>query len=131
MRDSISGKVVSVAQRYPRAAVDFTTMVTDDQTMPLDLAGFNRATPDELRPLLTACLAVPRWVEAVLAGRPYPGLDTLLASAETAAALSPAEIRRAIAAHPRIGDRATGRSRAEQSGVDSSAAERFRAANAA
>jgi 2-oxo-4-hydroxy-4-carboxy-5-ureidoimidazoline decarboxylase len=106
-------------------------MVTDDRAVPLDLAAFNHATPEEARPVLDACLAVPRWVDAVLAGRPYPSREALLASAEVAAArLSPPEIHRAIAAHPRIGERATGASAAEQSGVDSAAAERFHVANA-
>jgi 2-oxo-4-hydroxy-4-carboxy-5-ureidoimidazoline decarboxylase len=35
-----------------------------------------------------------------------------------------------MAAHPRIGEKASGASRAEQSGVDSVAAEKFREANA-
>jgi 2-oxo-4-hydroxy-4-carboxy-5-ureidoimidazoline decarboxylase len=98
--------------------------------VPTDLAGFNTAPAGDLRPLLTACLAVPRWVDAVLAGRPYPGLDALVAAAEAAGALRPEETRRAIEAHPRIGERATGWSRTEQSGVDSEAAARFREANA-
>ncbi|HKS43975.1 MAG TPA: 2-oxo-4-hydroxy-4-carboxy-5-ureidoimidazoline decarboxylase [Amycolatopsis sp.] len=98
--------------------------------MPLDLAGFNAAPPDEVRPVLTACLAVPRWVDAVLAGRPYPDLDALVAAAEAAGPLPAGETRRAIGAHPRIGEKATGWSRSEQSGVDSAAAEKFRAANA-
>lgn len=103
-------------------------MVADDRAVPLDLAAFNHATPEEARPVLTACLAVPRWVDAVLAGRPYPAREALLASAE-AFRLSPPEIHRAIAAHPRIGERATGASAVEQSGVDSVATGRFRVAN--
>lgn len=105
-------------------------MVTDDRIVPLDLAAFNHATPEEARPVLTACLAVPRWVDAVLAGRPYSRREALLDTAGAAARLTPPEIRRAIAAHPRIGERATGASAAEQSYVDSAAAERFRVANA-
>jgi 2-oxo-4-hydroxy-4-carboxy-5-ureidoimidazoline decarboxylase len=94
--------------------------------VPLDLAGFNTAPAGEVRPVLT----VPRWADAVLAGRPYPDLRALVSAAEAAGPLRPGEIRRAIEAHPRIGERATGWSRTEQSGVDSGAAERFRAANA-
>jgi 2-oxo-4-hydroxy-4-carboxy-5-ureidoimidazoline decarboxylase len=97
----------------------------------MDLAGFNTAPAAEVRPVLIACLDVPRWAEAVLAGRPYPDLRALVSAAESAGPLRPGEIRRAIAAHPRIGERATGWSRTEQSGVDSVAAQRFLAANAA
>ncbi|MBB2935960.1 2-oxo-4-hydroxy-4-carboxy-5-ureidoimidazoline decarboxylase [Amycolatopsis bartoniae] len=96
--------------------------------MASDLAGFNSAPTSHLRPVLTACLDVPRWVETVLAGRPYADLAALQARADLT--LEADEIRRAMAAHPRIGERATGASKTEQSGVDSATAERFRAANA-
>lgn len=102
----------------------------------LGLAQFNGADPERVRGLLLACLDVPRWAEAVLAGRPYDDRDELLATAAKAAdPLDPDEIRRAMAGHPRIGERpsAAGRSadwsRSEQSGVDSAAAAEFRAAN--
>ncbi|GAA1273167.1 2-oxo-4-hydroxy-4-carboxy-5-ureidoimidazoline decarboxylase [Saccharothrix xinjiangensis] len=103
-----------------------------------DLPAFNSAHQDELRPLLAECLAAPRWVDAVLAGRPYADVDALLAAAHRAAeGLSDDEVRAAIAGHPRIGERATGDgpgarwSADEQSGVAASAAERLAAANAA
>ncbi|MDT8915502.1 2-oxo-4-hydroxy-4-carboxy-5-ureidoimidazoline decarboxylase [Amycolatopsis sp. PS_44_ISF1] len=102
--------------------------------MPLALAEFNTAEAAEVRPVLTACLAVPRWVDAVLEGRPYPRFDALLKAAERATPLSRDEVRAAIAAHPRIGEqpRGTGEdagwSRGEQSGVDN--AGEFAAANA-
>lgn len=99
---------------------------------------FNSAPEDELRPLLTECLAVPRWVDAIVAGRPYASMDALLAAAHVAAqGLSDEEVLGAIAGHPRIGERQrTGGvsatwSRSEQSGVDSSQADRLAAANAA
>lgn len=99
---------------------------------------FNSAPEDELRPLLTECLAVPRWVDAIAAGRPYASMDALLAASHVAAqGLSDEEVLGAIAGHPRIGERQkTGGvsakwSRSEQSGVDSSQADRLAAANAA
>ena len=99
---------------------------------------FNSAPEDELRPLLTECLAVPRWVDAIVAGRPYASADALLAASSVAAqGLSDEEVLGAIAGHPRIGERQkTGGvsakwSRSEQSGVDSSQADRLAAANAA
>lgn len=102
------------------------------------MESFNSAPEDELRPLLTECLAVPRWVDAIVAGRPYASMDALLAASHVAAqGLSDEEVLGAIAGHPRIGERQkTGGvsakwSRSEQSGVDSSQADRLAAANAA
>ncbi|MEV4053927.1 2-oxo-4-hydroxy-4-carboxy-5-ureidoimidazoline decarboxylase [Amycolatopsis sp. NPDC049688] len=81
----------------------------------------------DVRPLLTECLAVPRWVDAVLAGRPYPDVDAVKAAANLP--LTSDEIRQAMAAHPRIGEKpASGWARSEQSGVDN--ADAFAAANA-
>ncbi|MFS8101035.1 2-oxo-4-hydroxy-4-carboxy-5-ureidoimidazoline decarboxylase [Lentzea alba] len=102
------------------------------------MESFNSAPEAELRPLLTECLAVPRWVDAIVAGRPYASMDALLAASHVAAqGLSDEEVLGAIAGHPRIGERQkTGGvsakwSRSEQSGVDSSQADRLAAANAA
>jgi 2-oxo-4-hydroxy-4-carboxy-5-ureidoimidazoline decarboxylase len=97
---------------------------------------FNSAPEAELRPMLTECLAVPRWVDAVLAARPYTSPEALLkVSEEASAELTDSEILGAIAGHPRIGERGRGASaawsRQEQSGVDSSQADRLAAANAA
>ena len=102
--------------------------------MPLALAEFNTAEAAEVRPALTACLAVPRWVDAVLDGRPYQQFDALLQAAAGATPLRRDEVRDAIAAHPRIGEKPKGTgedagwSRGEQSGVDN--AGEFAAANA-
>ncbi|MCS7482582.1 2-oxo-4-hydroxy-4-carboxy-5-ureidoimidazoline decarboxylase [Umezawaea endophytica] len=99
------------------------------------LPGFNSAPADDLRPLLAECLAVPRWVDAVVAARPYPDVDALVARAEVD--LDTQEILGAIAGHPRIGERARHGgvsakwSSAEQSGVDASLADRLVAANVA
>jgi 2-oxo-4-hydroxy-4-carboxy-5-ureidoimidazoline decarboxylase len=69
----------------------------------------------ETRERLGAALHVTRWVDEVAAGCPYPSLDALLAVADLAArSLSPAEVDEALAAHPRIGERATGLSQSEQ-----------------
>ena len=51
-----------------------------------------------------ACCASHRWADAMVAGQPYPDLAALLARArEEWADATPAEVREAIAAHPRIG----------------------------
>lgn len=71
-------------------------------------------TEAELREGLTACLAVPRWVEEVVAAGPYSSLDQLVAQARSSATpLAPAEIDQALADHPRIGERAAGRGQAQ------------------
>ena len=90
----------------------------------MDLDRFNGETVDALTPTLLACCDVPGWANAVAEGRPYADVDAALAVADKAArGLTPAEVDRALAAHPRIGERAEGRgteaawSRGEQSGV--------------
>jgi 2-oxo-4-hydroxy-4-carboxy-5-ureidoimidazoline decarboxylase len=100
--------------------------------VPLTLTDFNAADADDVRPALTACLAVPRWVDAILERRPYESRDALTAAADLP--LSSDEIRQAMAAHPRIGEKPKQQgtegdwSRSEQSGVDN--ADAFAAANA-
>ncbi|MEV6415865.1 2-oxo-4-hydroxy-4-carboxy-5-ureidoimidazoline decarboxylase [Kribbella sp. NPDC051718] len=90
----------------------------------MNLQEFDTAPADELRPLLAACCDVPRWVDSVLEARPYADLAALTKVADEAArSLTNDEVARALAAHPRIGDRAQGESteaawsRKEQSGV--------------
>jgi len=66
-------------------------------------------TVPELRDGLTACLAVPRWVDQIMAGLPYPSMLHLLDAAAAAAnPLTVEEVDRALAAHPRIGEEPTG-----------------------
>jgi 2-oxo-4-hydroxy-4-carboxy-5-ureidoimidazoline decarboxylase len=90
----------------------------------VDLEEFNSAPAGRLRPALAACCDVPRWVDALLAKRPYGELAGLTAVAdETLRGLDDSEVDRALQAHPRIGDRPQGASteanwsRSEQSGV--------------
>lgn len=80
--------------------------------------------------LLRTCNAAPRFVADVLAGRPYPDADALVARAEEVARALPwDEVTRALAAHPRIGDRVEGSSaeaqasRREQSSMSDADAE--------
>ncbi|WP_456789652.1 2-oxo-4-hydroxy-4-carboxy-5-ureidoimidazoline decarboxylase [Cellulomonas sp. P5_C5] len=69
----------------------------------------------ETRSLLATALHVRRWVDEVAAGCPYPSVDSLVGVADLAArSLTPAEVDEALAAHPRIGERSTGLSSAEQ-----------------
>ncbi|GAA4548201.1 2-oxo-4-hydroxy-4-carboxy-5-ureidoimidazoline decarboxylase [Amycolatopsis samaneae] len=76
------------------------------------LASFHALPGDEAERELLACCASPVWAAALAAGRPYPGLDAVLSASDAAlAALGWAEIEKALSAHPRIGERATGAGR--------------------
>ncbi|HET6292465.1 MAG TPA: 2-oxo-4-hydroxy-4-carboxy-5-ureidoimidazoline decarboxylase [Kribbella sp.] len=90
----------------------------------MDLQQFNSTPPDQLRPMLAACCDVQRWVDRILTGRPYGELAAVTEVADRAARdLDDSEVAQALAAHPRIGDRADGDgteatwSRKEQAGV--------------
>lgn len=94
----------------------------------MELNEFNNAPADEAAELVRACAHVERWVEEIVAGRPYPSVDDVVAAAEQRAApWTDSEIDSALARHPRIGERARGEhadaqmSRREQSGVSSDA----------
>jgi 2-oxo-4-hydroxy-4-carboxy-5-ureidoimidazoline decarboxylase len=95
------------------------------ETTDAALARFNAAPHEEAREAVRSCLDVPRWVDEMLAGRPYPTVDAALAAARTAAQpLTADEVDQALSRHPRIGERPAGAgaeaamSRSEQSGVD-------------
>jgi 2-oxo-4-hydroxy-4-carboxy-5-ureidoimidazoline decarboxylase len=100
----------------------------------------NSPDDDEARALLSGCLSVPRWVDEVLAGRPYSSVEELLGAADFAArTLDADEVETALAGHPRIGERASSghnmsASEHEQAGIDRRDADvsaRLAAANAA
>jgi 2-oxo-4-hydroxy-4-carboxy-5-ureidoimidazoline decarboxylase len=70
---------------------------------------FNSLPAERLERDLLGCCAAPAWGAAVIAKRPYPDRDAILAAADTAArALSWPEVRTGLSAHPRIGERARG-----------------------
>jgi 2-oxo-4-hydroxy-4-carboxy-5-ureidoimidazoline decarboxylase len=71
-------------------------------------------TEAELRDGLAASLAVPRWVDDVVARAPFESLEQLLEVARDAATpLDLAEIDEAIAHHPRIGEKPVGEGAAQ------------------
>jgi len=75
------------------------------------LDDFNDEPSEQVAAALRACNAAPRFADEVLAGRPYPDADSLVARAEEVArSLSWDEVSLALAAHPRIGDRPEGSS---------------------
>jgi 2-oxo-4-hydroxy-4-carboxy-5-ureidoimidazoline decarboxylase len=105
------------------------------------LRDFDALPDDEADRLLHACCASSSWVRRVRAGRPYRTPERLLDAAERACReLSPADVDEALAAHPRIGERAQGAgteatwSRQEQASVsdtDAATRERLREGNLA
>jgi 2-oxo-4-hydroxy-4-carboxy-5-ureidoimidazoline decarboxylase len=91
------------------------------------MVALNELPADDAARQLSACCASPEWVRTVLSRRPYASLDDLVSySDKVIAGLSWAEIELALAAHPRIGERASGGieakwSREEQSAADGDA----------
>ena len=88
------------------------------------LDDFNAEPADRAVQALRTCNGAPRFAAEVAAGRPYPDVETLVARAEEVARGLPwDEVAMALAAHPRIGERAEGSSaeaeasRREQSAV--------------
>jgi 2-oxo-4-hydroxy-4-carboxy-5-ureidoimidazoline decarboxylase len=90
------------------------------------VAGFDAAPAEVAERELLACTAAPRFAREVTAGRPYGSVAALADAAERAVrGLSWPEVLRALAAHPRIGERPTGEgaasSRREQAAVTGAA----------
>jgi len=90
----------------------------------VSLPEFNAAPEDVASAMLVACCDVPSWVDAVRDGRPYADVAEALDLADKSArSFTPDDVDRALAAHPRIGEKAAGSgteaawSRQEQSGV--------------
>lgn len=93
--------------------------LTHEGRIALGLQRFNAVTKGRAMEALAACCGVPRWTEALAAGRPYGAAETLYAAAQKVeGTFTEEEWRQAFAHHPRIGDRgARGWSAAEQAGV--------------
>ncbi len=104
----------------------------------MDVIEFNQLSAEDAAARVTGCLGVPRWVEEVVAGRPYQDRKTLLDRGRASAdQLSDDELASAISRHPRIGEQSdadnaeAAHSRTEQAGVDPTDEARLRAGNAA
>jgi 2-oxo-4-hydroxy-4-carboxy-5-ureidoimidazoline decarboxylase len=108
------------------------------------LARLNALPPDAAAAELAACCASRRWVAALSQARPFADVGALYrVAADQLAALAWSDVREALDAHPRIGERTASAptaareaawSRAEQSGAgdaDSATAAALAAANAA
>ncbi|EKF66076.1 uricase [Serratia plymuthica A30] len=81
----------------------------------MDLQAFNRLSPLEAERLLRPCVDIPSWIGAVIAARPFAGIDAALELARQASQRWQEEdVNRALAQHPRIGERANGAGREAQ-----------------
>jgi len=98
----------------------------------MTLAAFNAAPADEAVAAMLACCASPRFARAMADGRPYPSTAAAIAAVDAAfASMSWADVLEGMSGHPRIGDRVSGRSAVEQSGVTDASRAAFAAGNAA
>ncbi len=98
----------------------------------MTLASFNAAPGNQAVAAMLACCASRRFAAAVAAGRPYASQAAALAAVETVfESLTWADVLESMDAHPRIGDRASGQSAAEQSGVADESRAALQAGNAA
>jgi 2-oxo-4-hydroxy-4-carboxy-5-ureidoimidazoline decarboxylase len=74
--------------------------------MRFSLGEFNALPAEQAHEALLACCAAQRWAGEVAAGRPYASVAELLTrSAAAVAGLDAADLRQALAGHPRIGAR--------------------------
>lgn len=91
----------------------------------MKLEQFNQASADEAKKLIAHCVALNDWITALVSQRPYASLDELLQQGDALARQwSTESLNQALAAHPRIGEKAQGSgkeaelSRGEQSSVN-------------
>lgn len=102
------------------------------------LERFNVAEPAQAEQALLACCASRRWADELLARRPYHDLAGMRRVSHTVLeSLTWNDVAEALAAHPRIGERATGTgreaawSRDEQAGAGTATQEDLVAGNVA
>lgn len=94
-------------------------VITTEGLRRAELALLNSLPDEQAAAVLRSCCASTRWVQGLLAGRPFPNPAALLAAAdEVWSGLGSEDWREAFAAHPRIGERTGGAwSSREQSGT--------------
>jgi 2-oxo-4-hydroxy-4-carboxy-5-ureidoimidazoline decarboxylase len=82
--------------------------VVEDEVVD-EVEAFNALPADELAADLLRCCAAPGWGAEIVKGRPFADRAALIAAAEAAGrGLSWAQVQAGLAAHPRIGERASG-----------------------
>ena len=106
-------------------------MITAEEVLPLSLAAFNAAPAGQAVSAMLACCGSRRFAEAMAAGRPYPSAEAAVAAVDAVfESLTWPDVLEAMDGHPRIGDRVSGQSAAEQSGVADATREALAVGNA-
>jgi hydroxyisourate hydrolase len=75
---------------------------------PVALRVFNALEPDAAAALVAVWAAIPGWVDAVVAGRPYDTVDALAARRHARPRVDARRLDAALAHHPRIGQKPSG-----------------------
>jgi 2-oxo-4-hydroxy-4-carboxy-5-ureidoimidazoline decarboxylase len=71
----------------------------------MNLAGFNSADADTARAALALCCVSERWIDGVIAGRPYATLEALKQHSDRIwRELGESDFLQAFEGHPKIGD---------------------------
>lgn len=107
----------------------------------MHLEDFNRADVPEARAVVSVWAAIPTWVDAIVAARPFTSVDALAeAAGMLAASWGLPELEAALAHHPRIGEKPSGsgadadasrREQASMADADASVSDRIAAGNLA
>ena len=80
-----------------------------------EITAFDDAQPAEAAALLRGACASTRWLDELVAARPYRTLADLTRASDAAlAGLDWSDLLEALAAHPRIGERVAGNDREAQ-----------------
>ena len=75
----------------------------------MQLAEFNSLDDAHAAQVLRPCIDIDRWIDQLVAQRPFASTGDLIAAAERSAnPFTDAELEAALAHHPRIGERAAG-----------------------
>ncbi|WP_312242922.1 2-oxo-4-hydroxy-4-carboxy-5-ureidoimidazoline decarboxylase [Pantoea sp.] len=75
----------------------------------MDIDRFNQLSDADAEAAIAHCVAIPAWRRALAQARPFASVAALLAQGERLAQMwQAAELNQALAAHPRIGERANG-----------------------
>ncbi|MEG3134426.1 2-oxo-4-hydroxy-4-carboxy-5-ureidoimidazoline decarboxylase [Rouxiella sp. T17] len=78
----------------------------------MTLEEFNQLPDSAARAALTPCVNIAEWVEAMIQARPFASVDEAISAATTASHdWQPEAVSRALASHPRIGERMAGNSK--------------------
>ncbi|WP_296195371.1 2-oxo-4-hydroxy-4-carboxy-5-ureidoimidazoline decarboxylase [uncultured Microbacterium sp.] len=76
---------------------------------PMTLAAFDAAPPESAAAVVSVWAAIPAWVDAVVAERPYGSVEALAERADALAReWTRADLDAALAHHPRIGEKPRG-----------------------